>query len=256
MVYHDTALDRFTGCPARAQPPATAQPTPPSRFSRASGLNVSRRALVGRTAAAMLSGAVLAVAGGQSFSPAARAQTVNGLDLADPGPFPDRVLGSPSAAVTIIEYASITCIHCAMFAIDTFPEMKARFIDTGKVRYIVREFPINGFDIVASMLMRSAADDKYYDIMDELFRQQKEWTAGGHIQRLMTLAVSKMGFTEASFNACLADKQLFDRVVQALDRASAFGVSSAPTFFVNGEKHVGFATIGEMTKLIAAHLKD
>jgi protein-disulfide isomerase len=64
------------------------------------------------------------------------------------------------------------------------------------------------------------------------------------------------GITEASFNACLADKQLFDRVVQALDRASAFGVGSAPTFFVNGEKHVGFATIGEMTKLIAAHLKD
>ena len=256
MMYHDTALDRVTECPARAQPPATAQPNPPSRFSRASGLNVSRRALVGRTATAMLLGAVLAVAGGQSFSPAARAQTVNGLDLADPGPFPDRVLGSPSAAVTIIEYASMTCIHCAMFAIDTFPEMKARFINTGKVRYIVRELPIDGLAIAASMLMRSAADEKYYDIMDELFRQQKEWTAGGRIQQLMTLAVPKMGFTEASFNACLADEQLFDRVMQARDRAHAFGVNSAPTFFINGEKHVSFITIGEMTKLIEAHLKD
>jgi protein-disulfide isomerase len=256
MVYHDTVLDFFTGSPARAQPPATAQPPPPSRFSRASGLNVSRRALLGRAATAMLSGALLAVAGGQSFSPAARAQTINGLDLADPGPFPDRVLGSPAAPVTIIEYASMTCIHCAMFAIETFPELKARFIDTGKVRYIVREFPIDGLAVVASMLMRSAEEGKYYDIMDELMRQQKEWTAGGRIQPLMTLAVPKMGFTEASFNACLADQQLLDRVLQALDRAQVFGVRSAPTFFINGDKHVGFATIGEMTKLIAAHLKD
>jgi protein-disulfide isomerase len=256
MVYHDTVLDFFTGSPARAQPPATAQPPPPSRFSRASGLNVSRRALLGRAATAMLSGALLAVAGGQSFSPAARAQTINGLDLADPGPFPDRVLGSPAAPVTIIEYASMTCIHCAMFAIETFPELKARFIDTGKVRYIVREFPIDGLAVVASMLMRSAEEGKYYDIMDELMRQQKEWTAGGRIQPLMTLAVPKMGFTEASFNACLADQQLLDRVLQAIDRAQVFGVRSAPTFFINGDKHVGFATIGEMTKLIAAHLKD
>jgi protein-disulfide isomerase len=256
MVYHDTVLDFFTGSPACAQPPATAQPPPPSRFSRASGLNISRRVLLGRTATAMLSGALLAVAGGQSFSPAARAQTINGLDLADPGPFPDRVLGSPAAPVTIIEYASMTCIHCAMFAIETFPELKARFIDTGKVRYIVREFPIDGLAVVASMLMRSAEEGKYYDIMDELMRQQKEWTAGGRIQPLMTLAVPKMGFTEASFNACLADQQLLDRVLQALDRAQVFGVRSAPTFFINGDKHVGFATIGEMTKLIAAHLKD
>jgi hypothetical protein len=130
MMYHDTVLDCFTGSPAHTQPPA-AQPTPPSRLSRASGLSVSRRALLGRTATAMLSGALLAVAGWQSFSPAARAQTINGLDLADPGPFPDRVLGSPAAPVTIIEYASMTCIHCAMFAIETFPELKARFIDTG-----------------------------------------------------------------------------------------------------------------------------
>jgi protein-disulfide isomerase len=256
MMCHDTALSRFTESPARAQPPATAQPTRPSRFSRASGLNVSRRALVRRTATVMLSGAVLAVAGGQSFSPAARAQTVNGLELADPGPFPDHVLGSPSAAVTIVEYASMTCNHCAMFAIETFPQMKARFIDTGKVRYIVREFPIDGLAIAASMVMRSAADDKYYDIMDELFRHQKEWTAGGRIQQLMTLAVPKMGFSEDSFNACLADEQLFDRVMQALDRARALGVGSAPTFFVNGEKHENFVTIGKMTKLIEAHLKD
>jgi protein-disulfide isomerase len=201
-------------------------------------------------------GAVLAVAGGQSFSPTARAQTINGLDLADPGPFPDRVLGSPAAPVTIIEYASMTCGHCAMFAIETFPELKAQFIDTGKVRYIVREYPLDGLAVVASMLMRSAEEGKYYDIMDELLRQQKEWTADGRIQALMTLAVQKMGFTEASFNACLADQQLLDRVLQTHDRAEVFGVDSAPTFFINGDKYAGFATIGEMTKLIAAHLKD
>jgi protein-disulfide isomerase len=257
-VYRDAALDRFTECLARSQRPATARPTPqssPAWFSEASGANVNRRAFVSRAAPAVLSGAVF-VAGGRGFSPAARAQTVNGLDLADPGPLPDHVLGSPTAPVTIIEYVSMTCGHCAMFAIDTFPELKAQFIDTGKVRYIVREFPIDGLAAVAAMLIRSAGDDKYYDTMAELFRQQRQWTTGGRIQQLMTLAVTKLGFTEASFDACLTDQQLLDRIAKARDRAGAFGVRSAPTFFVNGEKHAGFATIDEMKRLIALHLKN
>jgi len=124
------------------------------------------------------------------------------------------------------------------------------------VRYIVREFPIDGLAAVAAMLIRSAGDDKYYDTMAELFRQQRQWTTGGRIQQLMTLAVTKLGFTEASFDACLTDQQLLDRIAKARDRAGAFGVRSAPTFFVNGEKHAGFATIDEMKRLIALHLKN
>jgi protein-disulfide isomerase len=254
MVYQNTALDRFTGCPARAWPSTMARPARQSfrgRFSQASGLSVSRRA-----AMAMLPVAMLAIAGGQSASPGARAQTVNGLDLADPGPLPDHVLGSSTAPVTIIEYVSMTCSHCAMFAIDTFPDLKAQFIDTGKVRYIVREFPLDGLAAVAAMLIRSAGDDKYYDAMAELFRQQRQWTTGGRVQQLMTLAVTRLGFTEASFNACITDQDLLDRVGKARERASAFGVRSTPTFFINGERHDGFATINEMKRLIALHLKN
>jgi Thioredoxin len=257
-VYQDTALNGFKECLARTRRSATARPTRrsfPARFSAASGLIVNRRAFVSRTTATMLSGALFAVAVGRGFSPAARAQTVNGFDLADPGPFPDHVLGSPTAPVTIIEYAEMTCTHCAMFATATFPELKAQFIDTGKVRYILREFTRNPLDAVVSMLIRSVGDDKYYDMIDALFSQQLQWTTGDRIQQLMTL-VTKQGFTEASFNACLADQQLLDRVMKARDRARAIGVHGAPTFFVNGEKLEGFATIGEMTKLIEAHLKD
>src|SRR6266851_7580286 len=152
----------------------------PAWFSGESGLNISRRAFVNRATPAMLLGGVFAVAGGRGFSlvGAARAQTVNGLDLTDPGPLPDHVLGLPTATVTIIEYASMTCSHCAMFAIDTFPELKIEFIDTGKVRYTIREFPTPPFmalAAVASMLIRSAGDDRYYDVMERLFRQQRQW---------------------------------------------------------------------------------
>jgi len=246
------------GCSASSQRPMTAQPTRQlyAWFSGASGLNINRRAFVSRATRGVLSGGVFAVAGWRDLSVVALAQTVNGLDLADPGPFPDHALGSPSAPVTIIEYASMTCSHCAMFAIDTFPELKVQFIDTGKVRYIIREFTMNGLDAVAAMLIRSARDDKYYEVIDALFRQQRQWTTGDRIQPLMTLAVTNLGFTEASVNACLANQHLLDRVITARHRAMAFGIESAPTFFINGEKHVSFTTIEGMKKLITPHLKD
>jgi len=170
------------------------------------------------------------------------------------GPLPDRILGSATASVTMIDYSSMTCPHCAEFATTTFPVLKKEFVDTGKVRFIAREYPLDDLAAAAAMLIRSVGPDRYYPALEELFAQQREWWSP-RIQPLMTFAIAHLGFTEASFNACLADRQLLDRLVQMRKRAMTFGVYSTPTFFINGEAVVGYRTIQQMESLIAPHLK-
>jgi protein-disulfide isomerase len=172
----------------------------------------------------------------------------------DPGPLPDRILGSATATVTIIEYSSMTCSHCAEFATKTFPALKKEFIDTGKVRFSAREFPLDDLAAVAAMLIRSVGQDRYYEALDELFGQHRHWWSP-RIQPLMTFAIAHLGFTDASFKACLADRQLLDGIAQTRQRAVTFGVESTPTFFINGEKIAGYRTIQQMDSLIASHLK-
>jgi protein-disulfide isomerase len=216
---------------------------------------MTRREFISGAAPLVPWGLALAVGRGRYLVGSARAQTVSGLDLMDPGPLPDRVLGSSTATVTIIEYASMTCPHCAQFSTETFPEVKTRFIGTGKVRYIFREYPLDPLAVAASMLLRSVDEDKYYSVIDTLFRQQRQWVSD-RIQPLMTVAVNQLGFTEKSFQACLADQQLRDRIYKAHDRAEkTFGVSTTPTFFINGDKHGGNLLIGQMEKLIADYSK-
>jgi protein-disulfide isomerase len=203
-----------------------------------------------------LSAAVFAFADrrGLSIIGPAEAQTAPPPDLMDPGPLPDRVLGSVTATVTIIEYASMTCGHCAEFATTTFPALKKKFIDTGKVRFIAREFPLDDLAAAAAMLIRSVHQDRYYEALDELFAQQRQWRST-RVQPLMTFAIAHLGFSDESVKACLADRQLLDRIAQTRQRAVTLGVSSTPTFFINGDKIEGYQTIQQLERLIASHLK-
>jgi protein-disulfide isomerase len=175
--------------------------------------------------------------------------------LMDPGPLPDRVLGSDSAPVTIVEYASMTCSHCAEFAITTFVDLKKEFIDTGKVRYIAREFPLDDFAAAAAMLVRSVSPDRYYPAMELLFRRLGEWYVSD-IQPLMTLATTELGFTEESFRAVLADQDLLKAIAQMRDRGEALGVTGTPSLFLNGEKRFsGYVTIKSLRSAIEPLLK-
>ena len=184
----------------------------------------------------------------------ARAQDVSIEDLNHPGPLPDMVLGSSDAPVTIIEYASMSCSHCAYFAITTFPQLKARYIDTGRVRYVFREFPLDELAAAASMLARSVGDDRYFAVIDTLFRQQRQWVVND-IQPLKTLAIQEFGFTEQSFKVCLENQELLDGIIKARDRASKiFRIESTPTFFING-KRSGNRSIKGMEQLIEPYLK-
>jgi protein-disulfide isomerase len=172
-----------------------------------------------------------------------------------PGALPDRVLGNADAPVTIIEYASLTCPHCAQFATTTFPELKKRYIDTGKVRFIYRDFPLDQLAAAGSMLAHCAPAERYFDVIDALFHQQKKWAVNKPLPPLLAIA-KQAGFTQQSFEACLSNQKLLDDLEKGRDRAAKqFGVSSTPTFFINGQIQRGGMSIEELEKLIQPHLK-
>jgi protein-disulfide isomerase len=177
-------------------------------------------------------------------------------DLAHAGPDGDVVLGSDNAPVTVIEYASMTCPHCAHFEATTLPELKKRYIDTGKVRYMMREFPLDAIAAAGFMLARCAGKDKYHAIIETLFEKQADWAVQQPIEPLKAIA-KQFGFTEESFNRCLANQKVLDNIQEVRDHAvNKLLVNSTPTFFINGKRLVGDLSIETMAKEIDRHLKE
>ena len=208
----------------------------------------TRRQFLKTTALAM---AAFCLAG----SSLALAQTVNEAELVTPGPLGDKILGEENAPVTIVEYASMTCGHCANFHKRTYPDLKANYIDTGKVRFIFREFPLDPVAAGAFMLARCAPADKYFEIVDIMFEQQRAWAFTDNPYQSMLDFSKQIGFTKESFEECLGNQDLLDAIEAVKNRgANEFGVDSTPTFFINGEKHSGALSIEEMGKLIDANL--
>ena len=200
--------------------------------------------------------AALAGGGLELLSHGAAAQSVAEADLMQPGPLGDEVLGDDKAPVTIIEYASMTCPHCAHFALTTFPQLKEKYIDTGKVKYILREFPFDPVAAGAFMLARCAGGkEKYYAMVDLLFRTQATWAVDHPLQPMLN-TVKQAGFTEDSFKKCLADQKVLDGIESVRDRAAkTFGVNSTPTFFINGQRQVGAMSFEDLQKLIDPLIK-
>ncbi|MFD1987631.1 DsbA family protein [Mesorhizobium newzealandense] len=176
--------------------------------------------------------------------------TVDMAELLKPGALPDKQLGKDDAKVTIVEYASMTCPHCAHFAETTFPDLKTKYIDTGKARYILREFPFDPSAEAGFMLARCAKDN-YFPMVDVLFRQQANWVGVPNTKDAL-LQISKLaGFTQESFEACLTDQKLLDDVRSVQKRgANEFKVDSTPTFFINGKTYKGAMSIEEMSAII------
>lgn len=206
--------------------------------------------------------AATALLGGVPLSVAAAAEpapTVPMSELMKPEALPDRVMGNPNAPVTIVEYASMTCPHCAHFQQTTFPELKKQYIDTGKVKYILREFPLDNLAAAAFMLARCAGEldsGKYYAMVDTLFAQQQQWAVEKPIPKLLAIA-KQAGFTEKSFDACLQNQKLLDGIEAVRQRAiKDFGVESTPTFFINGKRYVGAMSFAEVQKAIDPLLNE
>jgi protein-disulfide isomerase len=185
----------------------------------------------------------------------AQAQTFSVLELEAKGPLDDIPLGSKDAPVTIIEYASMTCPHCAAFEVTTFPKLKEKYIDTGKVRFIMREYPLDRLAAAAFMLARCAGPEKYNALVETLFQQQQKWAVKEPLPPLLAIA-KQAGFTQQSFDTCINDKALLAKVTEMRDRGSQkFKVDSTPTFFINGEKHSGAMSIEELDKIIQPLIK-
>jgi protein-disulfide isomerase len=179
------------------------------------------------------------------------AQNVAPADLAAEGPLGDVALGPKDAKVTIIEYASLTCSHCAAFHKETWPELKKRFIDTGKVRFVLREFPLDPLATAGFMLARCDGEGKYYPITDLLFDQQRNWAFTDKPLDALRGMMRQAGFSQEKFDACLKDQKLYDAVNAVKNRGmEQFKVDSTPTFFINGQRHPGNMSIDELEKII------
>ncbi|WP_158814256.1 DsbA family protein [Methylocapsa sp. S129] len=195
---------------------------------------------------------------GLAFGPApASAQAMVPVDqLMAPGPLPDIALGPAGAPVTIIEYASMTCVHCAAFHEETWPALKARYVDTGKVRFILREFPLDPLATAGFMLARCAGPDKRNAVVDLLYTQQKSWAFVDKPIDALAATVKQAGISQADFEACLKNQGLYDQVNQTReDAAKKFKVNSTPTFFVNGRTMNGELPIEDFDKVLEPLLK-
>jgi protein-disulfide isomerase len=158
-------------------------------------------------------------------------------ELLKPGPLEEMSIGDPNAPNVIVEYASMTCPHCAEFHKELFPEIKSRLVDTGKVRFIFREFPLDKLAAFAFMVARCSGKDGYFPMIDSLFKTQETWAfaEGDPMPKLFEVA-KQAGFTQEKFDKCVEDQDLFDKIVQVRKRANEeFKVNSTPSFFVNGK---------------------
>jgi len=175
---------------------------------------------------------------------------------APPSPNPgEMVLGRADAPVTVIEYASLTCPHCAHFHETVWPELKKRYVDTGKVKFIYRDFPLDEAAMRGAQLARCKGDtDSFFAFSDILFSQQRAWATQAWAENLAQIA-RLGGIGSDQFRACMNDKALSDSILKSrLDGTAKYNVSGTPTLIVN-EKNVGSpTTIEEMSRAIDAVL--
>lgn len=177
--------------------------------------------------------------------------------LMSPGPLSDHVLGNAGAPVTIVEYASLTCGHCAQFHNTVLPDLKKQYIDTGKAKLILREFPLDDLAAAAFMVARCAGNDRFYPMVSALFETQQTWAfaEGDPTPKLMQIA-KQAGFSEDQFNKCLANDQMLKGIKDTRERAfEKFDVKATPTFFVNGKKMEGAHEIADFQAAIDPLLK-
>ncbi|WP_131195866.1 DsbA family protein [Lichenihabitans psoromatis] len=167
------------------------------------------------------------------------------------GQLPDIWLGARDAPVTIIEYASMTCTHCAAFATETYPTLKSKYIDTGKVRFTLREFPLDPLATAGFMLARCAGPDKRMAMVDLLFAQQKNWAFVDKPVEALANTVKQAGISQTDFETCLKDQKLYDQVNAVRDNAAQkFAVDATPTFYINGKKQAGEMTVTDLDKIL------
>ena len=213
---------------------------------------MDRRALSATLGGTLLALSLTSMLGAAGVARAQDAKSTTATsELLKASPLGDKILGKDDAPVTIVEYASLTCSHCAAFHTETLPALKEKYIETGKVRLIFREFPFDPLSTAASMIARCASEPRYFPLIDLFFRQQDSWTRADKPLDAMVAIARQAGFTQESFEACLKNQSVYDGINDQKKRGSdVHGVSSTPSFFINGQKRSGNMSIEEISKLI------
>ncbi len=179
------------------------------------------------------------------------AVTIDEAKLMAPAGLPDHVLGGKDAKVTVIEYGSATCPHCGRFHKDVYPALKAKYIDTGKIKFIFRPFALNTLDLVVFMLAEIAGPDQYYTVIDTFYDNQDKWVPSQTPKDAIQAIALQLGFTPDSFGQALTNQELPKGIQAQRDQASNdFKVTGTPTFYVNGKQMVGEQTIEALSAAI------
>lgn len=171
----------------------------------------------------------------------------------------DMVIGAASAPVTIIEYASLTCPHCARFHTETLPKLKSDYVDTGKVKFIFRDYPLDRVALAGAMIAQCAGPERYFTFLDVLFRQQASWTKGNEQDAMTSLRrLARLGgMSDAQIDDCLKDKKVQDAILAtSVAGQKQFQVKSTPTLIINGQSHSGALTFDEIEKILKPLIKS
>jgi protein-disulfide isomerase len=182
--------------------------------------------------------------------PTAVAQTVDKASLLNVQPT-DHVLGDPKAPITLIEYASFTCPHCAHFSVAILPEVKKKWVDTGKVKLIYRDFPLDQAAVKAAQLAECSGKDKYYGVVDMIFATQAKWAAAADPIAELAKSLRIAGMGDAEVKACLANDAVQNGVIADYRSGETLGVNSTPTLFINGEQFKGARSVEELDAAFA-----
>ena len=171
-------------------------------------------------------------------------------------PLGDLVLGKPDAPVVMIEYASATCPHCAEFHEKLLPAIKSEYIDTGKVRFIFREFPLDQLAVGAFMLARCLPQDKYFEVLDVMFKEQQTWAKSSNPADDLFKITQKFGMDQAEFEACVKREDLAKAIIESSKKAASdFGIKGTPAIFVNGQMIDGHKELAEVKSAIDMAIK-
>ena len=164
----------------------------------------------------------------------------------------DRILGNPEAPITIVEYASLTCPHCAHFTNDVLPELKKKWIDTGKAKLVLRDYPLDEPALRAAMIARCAPPDRFYGYVDIFFGAQEKWVTARDYRDALARLVKLGGMSREEFDNCLKNTALENKIVEGrLIASKELDVNSTPTFFINGIKFTGAPTLEEFDKVLS-----
>ncbi len=167
----------------------------------------------------------------------------------------DFVMGKKDAPITVIEYASMTCPHCARMATGVIPQFEKEFVDTGKARYVYRDFPLDQIAVRASVLARCNGHDRYFPFINALFADQDNWIRSSDPVKALERVGRLGGVTPEKYQSCLKDQALVDKVLQSrLDAQKRFHIDSTPTFLVNGDKYSGEMSYAQFRAIILAHM--